>query len=227
MPDAPIPEGLGAPREADDRTQLFDQPWLPNIDAVDTVYRGKIWDIRHETFHFGDVKLGRDFMQHTGAVAVLALDECDRLLVIRQYRHALRLREWELPAGLLDVSGESPLVCAQRELAEEADLIASDWSVLLDYATSPGGSNEVVRVYLARGLSDAPEAHAREAEEADMEVRWVTLDEAREAVLQGRVSNSIFVVSILAAVAQRDEGWAHLRAPDAPWPLLQWRDATL
>lgn len=227
MSDAPIPGGLGAPREADDRTQLFDQPWLPTIDAVETVYRGKIWDVRRETFHFGNATLGRDFMEHTGAVAVLALDEFDRLVVIRQYRHALRLREWELPAGLLDVTGESPLVCAQRELAEEVDLVASDWSVLLDYATSPGGSNEVVRVFLARGLSDAPEAHARDAEEADMEVRWVMLDEAREAVLQGRVANSIFVVSILAAVAKRAEGWAHLREPEAPWPLLQWRDATL
>lgn len=226
MTDAPIPEGLGAPREADDRTQLFDQPWLPSIDAVETVYQGKIWDIRRETFHFGEVTLAREFMEHTGAVAVLALDEYDRLVVLRQYRHALRLREWELPAGLLDIAGENPLTCAQRELAEEADLIASDWSVLLDYATSPGGSNEVVRVYLARGLSDAPEAHAREAEEADMELRWVTLDDAREAVLQGRVSNSIFVVAILAAVAKRAEGWAHLREPDAPWPLLQWRDAT-
>ena len=226
MTPAPVPDGLGAPREADDRVGLYDQPWLPAIDSSDTVYAGKIWDIRHESFRFGHESLGRDFMAHTGAVAVLALDEFDRLLVLRQYRHALRLREWELPAGLLDIPEEPALTCAQRELAEEADLVASEWSVLLDYATSPGGSNEVVRVFLARGLSEADEAHDRQGEEADMETRWVTLDDAREAVLRGHVSNSIFVASVLAAWIKRQEGWAHLLPADAPWPLRDWRDAT-
>lgn len=221
-----IPEGLGAPREADDATQLWDQPWLATVESSDLVFRGRVWDIRHEVFRFGEGVLGRDFMAHTGAVAVLALDEFDRFLAIRQYRHAVRLREWELPAGLLDIAGEDALHCARRELAEEVDLEAEDWSVLLDYASSPGGSNEIVRIYLARTLREASELHVRHAEEADMETRWVTLDEAHEAVLRGRISNSIFVAAVLTAVAKRAEGWAHLFPGDSPWPLKQWRDAT-
>ena len=111
------------------------------------------------------------------------------MLLIKQYRHPVRTREWEIPAGLLDVDGEDPLAAAQRELAEEADLVAAEWAVLADFVTSPGGSDEAIRIYLARGLSATPEAFAREDEEADMELRWVPLDECVDAVLARRVQN--------------------------------------
>lgn len=221
-----VPSGLGAPTPSDDAEHLYDQPWCAPITKNERVYEGAVWDIRRETFDYGDGELRRDFMDHTGAVAVVAVDEQDRILVLRQYRHAVRLREWELPAGLLDVHGEPALICAQRELAEEADLIASDWQVLIDYCTSPGGSNEIVRVYLGRGLRVTDVPHARTGEEADMELRWVSLDEAHEAVLSGRVTNSITVVAVLAAVAKRNAGWQHLLPGDAPWPMLEWRNAT-
>jgi ADP-ribose pyrophosphatase len=224
--EAQVPAGLGAPSSEADQTELFDQPWCAPVSKNEMVYDGAVWDIRRETFAYGDGELRRDFMDHTGAVAVVAIDEQDRMLVLRQYRHAVRLREWELPAGLLDVDGEPALTCAQRELAEEADLVASEWQVLVDYCTSPGGSNEIVRVYLARGLSATDSPHPRQSEEADMETRWVSLDQAHEAVLAGRVSNSIFVVAVLTAVAKRDAGWAHLSAGDAPWPMLEWRHAS-
>lgn len=221
-----VPPGLGAPSPGDDAEQLFDQPWCAPITSAEKVYDGAVWDIRRETFDYGDGQLRRDFMDHTGAVAVVAIDEHDRMLVLRQYRHAVRLREWELPAGLLDVSAEPALICAQRELAEEADLVASDWQVLADYCTTPGGSNELVRVYVARGLSATDAPHPRESEEADMELRWVSLDDAHEAVLSGRVSNSIIVVAVLTAVAKRNAGWAHLLPGNAPWPMLEWRNAS-
>src|SRR5699024_5294316 len=108
---------------------------------------------------------------------ILALDDEDRVLLIRQYRHPVRRRDWEIPAGLLDVAGEHPLATARRELAEEADLAATQWSVLAEFATSPGGSNELIRVYLARGLTEL-EPFARTEEEADIERRWVGLDAA-------------------------------------------------
>ncbi|AYF99629.1 NUDIX domain-containing protein [Protaetiibacter intestinalis] len=166
------------------------------------VYEGRVWDVRRDRFRFGGHELERDYVDHTGAVAVLARGEDDRVLLINQYRHPIRSRDWELPAGLLDVAGEEPLAAAQRELAEEADLVAAEWSELLVFATSPGGSDEVIRVYEARGLSPAPERFARSEEEAELLVRWVPLAEAVEAALAGRIRNSILLVAVLAAHAR-------------------------
>ena len=92
-------------------------------------------------------------LEHPGAVAS-GLDDDDRLMMIFQYRHPLRRRLWELPAGLLDVAGEDPRETAKRELAEETGLAAAEWAVLIDVAPSPGFSDESVRVFLARGLRE-------------------------------------------------------------------------
>jgi len=166
------------------------------------VYEGRVWDVRRERFRFGGHELERDFVDHTGAVAVLARDDEDRVLVINQYRHPIRSRDWELPAGLLDVEGEDPLEAAKRELAEEADLVASEWRELIVIATSPGGSDEIIRIYEARGVSAAPDAFARTEEEAELVLRWVPLAEVVEAALAGRIRNSILLVGALAAHAR-------------------------
>ena len=168
---------------------LEDDFVTPEILDSELAYKGRVWDIRSERFALEGDALTRDFMDHTGAVAVLALDDRDRVLLIKQYRHPVRMREWELPAGLLDIRGESPLVAAQRELAEEADLVAESWDLLSEFMTSPGGSNEVLRVYLARGVSAAPEVFARTEEEAGIEVRWVPLDDIVDAVLSRDLQN--------------------------------------
>jgi ADP-ribose pyrophosphatase len=195
---------------------LVDDLANPAIVSSAKVYAGKVWDIRSETFDYNDAQLTREFVDHTGAVAVLALDDQDRVLLIKQYRHPIRHREWELPAGLLDIAGEEPLLGAQRELAEEADLAASEWHVLTDFMTSPGGSNEALRVYLARGVSEtAP--FEREAEEIDIEKRWVDLDEVVTAVLARDVQNSILAIAVLAAAASRSRGWSTLGDAQAPW----------
>ena len=112
------------------------------------------------------------------------------------------LRIWELPAGLLDVPDEEPLAAAKRELAEEVDLAAEEWTELIDFATSPGGSSEFITVFEARGLSAVP-AFLRTEEEAEIEVRWVELDELVEAALDGRLHNSILLIAVLAAHARR------------------------
>ncbi|MFF2276008.1 NUDIX domain-containing protein [Agromyces sp. NPDC058126] len=196
---------------ADDRVEL------PLVSS-ERVFEGRVWSIRRESFELDGDEIVREFMDHTGAVGVLALDEHDRVLLIKQYRHPIRMRDWEIPAGLLDVAGEAPLLGAQRELAEEADLEASEWAVLADFATSPGGSDEVIRVYLARGLRAAPEVHAREAEEAGIEVRWVPLDDCVDAVLARRIHNGPLSIAVLAAQAARARGWQGLGEADAPWP---------
>src|SRR5690554_4687257 len=127
------------------------------------------------------------------------------------------MRELELPAGLLDVEGEDPWAAAQRELAEEVDLHASEWSLLTDFFTSPGSNSEAIRVYLARGLT-ATEAFERTAEEADLELHWVGLDEAVDAVLERRIGNAIACIALLAAQVHRARGWVGLGPADAPWP---------
>ncbi len=197
---------------------LQDEPVSVAVTRSETVFEGRVWNIRRDEIAYGDATIVREYMDHTGAVAILALDDEDRVLLIQQYRHPVRARDWEIPAGLLDVADEDALRAAQRELAEEADLTASRWHTLAEFYTTPGGSDEAIRIFLARGLSATTEAFARFHEEADIEVRWVPLDEVVDAVLDRRVQNPSLVVGALAAHAARARGWATLAAADAPWP---------
>lgn len=173
---------------------------MPVTDSA-VVFDGAISSVVRESFRYGDEIVTREFVEHPGAVAVLALDEAQRVLLIKQYRHAIGAREWELPAGLLDEPGEDPLAAAKRELAEETDLAAAEWSLLSEFYTSPGGSSELLRVYLARGLSPVVHDFERTAEEADLELRWVDLAEVVAAALDTRLRNGILVTAVLALSA--------------------------
>ena len=188
------------------------------VNQTSMVFEGYIWSVRQDNFEYNGSSITREYIDHPGAVAVLALDDQDRVLLINQYRHPVQMREWELPAGLLDIAGESALIGAKRELAEEADVQATDWNVLTEFYTSPGGSNECLRVYLARGVSASTEVFDRTEEEADIEIRWVPLDEVVDAVLARRVQNPSLIVGVLAAQVARSRGWASLSPADAPWP---------
>ncbi len=192
------------------------------VTASERVYQGMVWNIRSEEVNLGaSGTVRREFMEHTGAVAILALNEREEVLLLRQYRHPVRSYLWELPAGLLDVPGESWIEGARRELAEEADLIARRWDTLVDFYTSPGGSDEFIRIYLARNLREVPERqrHTREAEEADMVPVWIPLQEAAELALAGDLHNPSTVLGILAAQVGRAQQWATLRPIDAPFEL--------
>ncbi|MEV8536802.1 NUDIX hydrolase [Streptomyces sp. NPDC051211] len=166
----------------------------------------------------------RDYQVHPGSVCVLALDAEDRVLVLRQYRHPVRHKLWELPAGLLDVPGENPLRAAQRELYEEAHVKAGDWRVLADFFPSPGGSDEAVRIFLARDLADAEgERFEVSEEEADMELARVPLAELVRGVLAGEIGNAGLVTGVLAlsatlSGAPAGTGPDFLRPADSPWP---------
>ncbi len=191
------------------------------VVSSEVIHHGAIWDVLTEAVDLGEAGVvHRELLHHPGAVTVLALDDDDRVLMIQQYRHPVRMELWELPAGLLDVVGESPLLGAQRELAEEADLTADRWDLLVDWFNSPGGSDEAVRLFLARDVHPVPEheLHVRTGEELGMATRWVPLDEARDAVLAGKIHNPGSVIGILAACVSRDLGWSTLRPPDSPWP---------
>jgi 8-oxo-dGTP pyrophosphatase MutT (NUDIX family) len=187
----------------------------------ETVYQGLVWDVVRDTVDLGEGGVvRREYVRHTGAVGILALDDADRVLFVEQYRHPVGMTLWELPAGLLDVTDEQPLDAAKRELAEEADLRAGRWDVLVDWFNSPGGMTEALRLYLARDVSAVAQAelHEREAEELGMQARWVPLEEARDAVLAGALHNPGAVVGVLAACEARARGWRTLRPADAPWP---------
>jgi ADP-ribose pyrophosphatase len=182
-----------------------------------TVYRGKIIALRTDEVRMpGGGNAIREVVEHYGAVAVAAVDDEDRLVLVYQYRHAMGRRLWELPAGLLDEPGESPQVAAARELREETGLLARDWRVLIDVAVSPGFCDEAVRVYLARGLSEVGRPPA-DHEEADLTVHRVALDAAVEQVLSGAIVNATAAAGVLAAHAAI-VGGRPTRSVDAPWP---------
>jgi 8-oxo-dGTP pyrophosphatase MutT (NUDIX family) len=197
--------------ESVDAASLRDESHPVEVVSSERAFAGKVWDIRRETFRYGDGEVVREFVDHTGAVAVLALDAEERVLLIQQYRHPIGERDWELPAGLLDIAGEDPAVAAGRELEEEADLVAGSLQLLTEFYTTPGGSNESIRIYLARDLTATAEAFARAEEEADIRIEWVPLDDAVAAVLGGRLHNSILMLGVLTAAAARDRGWSTLR----------------
>lgn len=202
---------------------IHDEPASYDVTSSELVYRsGHVIDVRREQVAMpGGDTASRDVVQHPGAVAVVAVDDEERILLLRQYRHPVRHLLWEPPAGLLDEPGEHPLEAAKRELYEEAHVQAGSWAVLLDIFTSPGMSSEAVRIYLARDVAaaDGPR-HAGEHEEADMPVEWVTVDEAVRLVLAGELHNPLAVMGVLAVASLQAQSWPALRPADAPWPQM-------
>ena len=200
---------------------LKDTPEEWRIMATATPFTGKKTSVRTDDVVMPDGSVAtRDYQVHPGSVAVLAIDEEDRVLVLRQYRHPVRQRLWEIPAGLLDVPGENPLHAAQRELYEEAHVKAEDWRVLTDIYTSPGGCSEAVRVFLARGVTEADgERFDVSDEEADMEIARVPLADLVRGVLAGDLHNNSLVVGVLALQAARAaDAIDALRPAESPWP---------
>ncbi len=211
--------------------------------ASERVFTGKVASVRvDEVVMPGGGTAKREVVEHGSAVAVVALDGLDaggaeptiapgavpQVVLIEQYRHPLGRRLWELPAGLLDVAGEPAVTAAQRELAEETGYAATRWWVLLDVATSPGFTEETVRIYLATGLTEGGRPDA-EHEEADLRVVRVPLPVAVAAVMAGRIVNVMAVAGILAADAvlqgrvrlqPRPSGDGPARPDaDAPWTV--------
>ncbi|MDJ0385743.1 NUDIX hydrolase [Streptomyces sp. G-G2] len=191
------------------------------VVAGRTPFEGAKTAVRSDQVRMPDgAVVRRDYQVHPGSVCVLALDEEERVLVLRQYRHPVRHRLWELPAGLLDVTAENPLHAAQRELYEETHVKAGSWSVLADFFASPGGSDEAIRIFLARDLAEAEgERYAVSDEEADMELARVPLGELVRGVLAGELGNPGLVTGVLAlSAAMAGGGLSALRPADAPWP---------
>src|SRR3954471_10364391 len=186
--------------------------------STERVYEGRVIALRKDEVSMpGDTTSVRDVVEHPGSVAVLALDDEERVVLVRQYRHPVRRPLEELPAGILDVDGEPAYETAKRELAEEAGLAADQWHVLVDLLTTPGMSDEASRIFLARGLREV-DRDVQEHEEAEMTSSRVSLDDVVRRILSGEYENSLLVVGALAADRARRDGFAGLRPVDAPWP---------
>ncbi|MDR1152084.1 MAG: NUDIX hydrolase [Bifidobacteriaceae bacterium] len=191
---------------------IRDLPAERAIVSRQVLARGRIQDFVAETVDLGRAgTVVREFVDHPGAVGVMAMDDAGRILLQRQYRHPVRAELWEPPAGLLDVAGEDPLTAAKRELAEEADLVAGDWRTLVRFCTTPGGCNERIAVFLARELTSvaADAAFIRQDEEVDLVPAWLRVDEAADLVLSGALSSPTAIVGILALAhaATQPGGW--------------------
>lgn len=205
--------------------QLVDVPLAWPVESSTVRAQGKITSYVEDQVRTPDGQLiTREYLKHPGAVGVIALDDHDRVALVRQYRHPVRHRLIEPPAGLLDVEGEGYLATVKRELAEEVGLAAGTWAVLVDLFTTPGILGESLRIYLARDLEvvDDPDGYVREGEEAHMDTVWASLDDLVEAVLDGRLHNPTVVSGVLAAWTARErDGFSSLRAADAAWPAFE------
>lgn len=190
--------------------QLRDEAVELEVVSSDLVYEGAVWDVRSDTVRYGEGEMTRQYVEHPGAAAVVAIDDDERVVLIQQYRHPIKERDWEIPAGLLDVAGEPPIETAKRELTEEVDLEAERWQHLVSMHTTPGGNDEVVHVFLARGLRAVETDYEREHEESDMRVERLALADVIDGVLAGRLRNGILATGALAAAeVLRREAAAH------------------
>ena len=213
----------GAPSEEMEDGVLADVAVSREVVSSTPRFAGTVWSVRTDVVNLGDgQQVSRDVITHPGAVGIIAIDDELRVLLVRQYRHPVAALLWEPPAGLLDIDGEDPLEAAARELYEEAGYRAAEWSVLVDAFTSPGGSNEAARIYLARDLSAVADDDRfyGDGEERDMPSRWVPLIDARDAVIDGRLHNSLAAMGILAAASLflPPRGAGHgVRPVGAPW----------
>jgi 8-oxo-dGDP phosphatase len=210
-----VPEASGR-----HRGNIKDEPAHWPVVSSAELFRGRLVTVRADKVRMPDNHLAeREVVIHPGAVAVLALDDADRVLLIRQYRHPVGRLLWEIPAGLRDVAGEALWATARRELLEETGYRAREWRVLADYYSSPGFSTERLRIFLARGLELAPEAErdfVPQAEEAQLLLGWLSLDEAVGKVLAGELHNGVAALGLVAGYAARSQGFDRLRPADAP-----------
>jgi ADP-ribose pyrophosphatase len=202
--------------------ELVDTPLAWPVESSTVLAAGTITSYVQDQVRMPDGHLiRREYVKHPGAVGVIALDDHARVALVRQYRHPVRHRLIEPPAGLLDVGGEEYLPAIQRELAEEVGLAAGNWAVLVDLFTTPGILGESLRIYLARDLEpvDHPEDFIHEGEEAHMDIVWASLDDLVEAILDGRLHNPTVVSGVLATwTARQRDGFRSLRPANVAWP---------
>ena len=177
---------------------IEDRPETHPITKSEVAFAGRIWNVLRETVDYPTGEITREFVAHPGAVAVVAVDDAHRVLMISQYRHPVREVLWEIPAGLCDVAGEPRIETARRELLEETGYIAETVEPLIEFYTTPGGNDEKISIFLASGLKFVGHDLELEGEESDMTVHWVELNEAVQSILASKVKSPAAQVGLMA-----------------------------
>lgn len=196
---------------------LADFPDARKILNSAVTYRGRVWEIVRDEIQFADEVIVRDYLRHPGAVAIVAVDENNQVLLINQYRHPVGQTMIEIPAGMLDDFNEDPLSAAKRELLEESGYVAKDWKTLIDVCTTPGSSSEAIRIYLARDLQFEPNPnYVKKSEEAEITVSFAPLSDAVSAIFGGLIQSPTAVSGILALNSADLDA---LRPADTNWPI--------
>ncbi|MBQ7712235.1 MAG: NUDIX hydrolase [Clostridia bacterium] len=172
-------------------------------DEVNYLFKGYIVNLRKDRVLLPNGKTApREYVEHRGGVAVLAVDEQGCIPLVRQYRYPLRSHLWEIPAGKLEI-GEDPDVAIARELREEAGLEAGSIHPLGRFYATCGYSNEIIRLYLA---TDLTYVGAHPDEDEFLEIKYFTIDEVYEMCLSGAIEDSKTLVAILKYKALQEKG---------------------
>lgn len=185
-----------------DPAPFGDDPLEEHVIGSEVVHRGRYLEVRIDTIERADGTRGtRDVVGHPGAVAVLALDDDGRLLLVRQWRIPAGRAMLEIPAGTLDVHDgvtEDPDVAARRELEEETGHRATTWRKLASFWTAPGFASELMHLYLATGIAGADgDDRLTPDEDERLELRHVTLDEALAMLDGGAITDAKSILGVL------------------------------
>lgn len=168
----------------------------PPPEAIEAKFRGRILEVNVERVRLPNGRVADlEIAHHPGGAAVVALDDRQRVALLRQYRHAAGGWLWELPAGKID-NREPPIETARRELAEETGFVAARWTALGGIFSSPGVFTEIIHLYLARALSSVPAAP--EIHEV-FELHWLAFPEALERAANGEISDAKTLAGLLRA----------------------------
>ena len=166
------------------------------INSQSTLHKGRVFNLVTENYTLKNgVTSDMDFIQHPGAAAMVPMLNNEEVVLIKQYRHAIREYIWEIPAGTLDPE-ETPLNCARRELVEEIGYSAADWHQLATITPLPGCSDERIHIFLAMDLK--PAAQHLDADEM-IDVHKMNLSEALQMILAGQIRDGKTISGLFLA----------------------------
>ena len=173
-----------------------DNAMSATINSQTTLHQGRVFRLVGEKYTLDNgVTSDMDFIQHLGAAAMVPMLNQREVVLIKQYRHAIREFIWEIPAGTLDPR-ESPINCAKRELIEEIGYSANDWHQLGTITPLPGCSNERIHIFLASELK--PAKQDLDADEM-LNVKVIKFDEALKMILTGEISDGKTISGLFLA----------------------------
>jgi ADP-ribose pyrophosphatase len=197
--------------DADLRERLVDS---------EVIHRGHYLTFKVDRIQRADGTLAtRDVCEHPGAVAIVALDAADRVLLVRQWRHAARRALLEIPAGTLDRDEstgdiENPGKAAPRELEEETGMRAARWRLLASFWTAPGFASELMHLYLATGLSAAQDDRRGPDDDERLRLSAVPWREAVAMAEAGEICDAKSLVGLLWLSRLKERGEADARGGD-------------